>query len=257
MSGLFDLSGKIALLTGASKGMGLAMAQALAEHGATVVISARKQEQLDIAADKINQACGSKKAIAIAANAGSKSELSILVDKARNQAGPIDIVIGNAGVNPYFGPTSEISDAAYEKTLKTNVQSNLWLTQLVADDMVKKGKGSLMFTSSIGAFKPSETLGTYNMSKLALIGLVRNLAAEYGPKGLRFNAICPGLIRTDFARELWENPEVKTKIEREIPLRRLGEADDIKGLAIFLASDASQYMTGQALTVCGGSTMWA
>ena len=141
--------------------------------------------------------------------------------------------------------------------MTTNVQSNLWLTQLVAEDMIQKGNGSLMFTSSIGAFKPSEMLGTYGMSKLALIGLVRNLAAEYGPKGLRFNAICPGLIKTDFARELWENPQAKTRIEREIPLRRLGEAEDLKGLAVFLASDASRYMTGQALTVCGGSNMWA
>ena len=180
-----------------------------------------------------------------------------MVESARSSAGPIDIVVGNAGVNPYFGPTSEISDAAYEKTMTTNVQSNLWLTQLVAEDMIQKGNGSLMFTSSIGAFKPSEMLGTYGMSKLALIGLVRNLAAEYGPKGLRFNAICPGLIKTDFARELWENPQAKTRIEREIPLRRLGEAEDLKGLAVFLASDASPYMTGQALTVCGGSNMWA
>ena len=257
MSKLFDLNGKVALLTGASKGMGLAMATGLAEHGATVIISARKQDQLEVAAEQINKICGAKKAIAVAANAGSKTELAALVESARSSAGPIDIVVGNAGVNPYLGPTSEISDAAYEKTITTNVQSNLWLAQFVAEDMIQKGNGSLMFTSSIGAFKPSETLGTYGMSKLALIGLVRNLAAEYGPKGLRFNAICPGLIKTDFARELWENPQTKTRIEREIPLRRLGEAEDLKGLAVFLASDASRYMTGQALTVCGGSNMWA
>jgi len=257
MSKLFDLNRKVALLTGASKGMGLAMATGLAEHGATVIISARKQDQLEAAAQQINKTCRAEKALAFAANAGSKSELEALVESARSSAGPIDIVVGNAGVNPYFDPTSEISDAAYEKTMTTNVQSNLWLTQLVAEDMIQKGNGSLMFTSSIGAFKPSEMLGTYGMSKLALIGLVRNLAAEYGPKGLRFNAICPGLIKTDFARELWENPQAKTRIEREIPLRRLGEAEDLKGLAVFLASDASRYMTGQALTVCGGSNMWA
>lgn len=257
MSKIFDLNGKVALLTGASKGMGLAMATGLAEHGATVIISARKQDQLEAAAGQINKTCGAERAIAVAANAGSKTELAALVESARSSAGPIDIVVGNAGVNPYFGPISEISDAAYEKTMTTNVQSNLWLTQLVAEDMIQKGNGSLMFTSSIGAFKPSETLGTYGMSKLALIGLVRNLAAEYGPKGLRFNAICPGLIKTDFARELWENPQAKTRIEREIPLQRLGEAEDLKGLAVFLASDASRYMTGQALTVCGGSNMWA
>jgi NAD(P)-dependent dehydrogenase (short-subunit alcohol dehydrogenase family) len=256
MSTLFDLSEKVALLTGASKGMGLAMATALAQHGATVVISARKQEQLDLAVEEINTACGTKRAIAVAANVGNKEALEALVQTAHSSAGPIDIVVGNAGVNPYYGPTSEISDKAYEKTMATNVQSNLWLAQLTVADMVAKGNGSMMFTSSIGAFKPSEMLGNYGMSKLALIGLVRNLAEEFGPKGVRFNAICPGLIRTDFARELWDNPEAKEKVEQEIPLRRLGEAEDLKGLAVYLGSDASRYMTGQALTVCGGSNMW-
>ncbi|MDK3018272.1 SDR family NAD(P)-dependent oxidoreductase [Pseudodonghicola flavimaris] len=253
---LFDLSGKVALLTGASKGMGLQMATALAEQGATVVISARKMDQLTAAAESINAAVGAERAIPVACNVGYKDQLAELVQTARAKAGPIDIVVGNAGVNPYYGPTSEIPDEAYEKTMSANVQSNLWLAQLVAPDMIASGKGSMMFTSSVGAFKPSLKLGTYGMSKLALIGLVRNLAAEFGPKGIRVNAICPGLIRTDFARELWDKPEVAAKITAEIPLRRLGEPEDFKGLAVFLASDASRYMTGQALTVCGGSNMW-
>ncbi len=254
---LFDLSGKTAVLTGASKGMGLAMATALAEHGARVVISARNQDQLETAAQTINSLCGKDMAIPIVANAGQREALENLVETARSRAGSIDIVIGNAGVNPHFGPTSEISDAAYQKTMTTNVQSNLWLAQLTVPDMVKKGAGSVIFTASVAALKPSEQLGTYGMSKLALIGLTRNLAQEFGPHGVRFNAICPGLIRTDFARELWENPKVEDRIQQQIPLRRLGEADDLKGLAVFLASDASRYMTGQALTVCGGSNMWA
>jgi NAD(P)-dependent dehydrogenase (short-subunit alcohol dehydrogenase family) len=257
MSPLFDLSGKTAVLTGASKGMGLAMATALAEHGARVVISARNQDQLETAAQTINSLCGKDMAIPVVANAGQREALENLVETARSRAGSIDIVIGNAGVNPYFGPTSEISDAAYQKTMTTNVQSNLWLAQLTVPDMVKKGAGSVIFTASVAALKPSEQLGTYGMSKLALIGLTRNLAQEFGPHGVRFNAICPGLIRTDFARELWENPKVEDRIQQQIPLRRLGEADDLKGLAVFLASDASIYMTGQALTVCGGSNMWA
>lgn len=252
---MFDLTGKVALLTGASKGMGLAMARGLAQHGATVVISARKQDQLDAAAADIN-AMGQGRAIGAACNVGYKDQLAALVEKTRAEAGPIDIVIGNAGVNPYYGKTSQIPDDAYEKTMKANVQSNLWLAQLAVPDMVAKGSGSMMFTSSIGAFKPSEMLGTYGMSKLALIGLVRNLAAEFGPAGVRFNAICPGLVKTDFARELWDNPEVEKRIQGEIPLRRLGEPDDFAGLAVYLASDASRYMTGQALTVCGGSNMW-
>ncbi|MFT7596900.1 MAG: NAD(P)-dependent dehydrogenase (short-subunit alcohol dehydrogenase family) [Paracoccaceae bacterium] len=254
--GLFDLSGRVALLTGASKGMGLAMATGLAEQGATVVVSARKMDQLEAAVDQINSACGANRAIPVACNVGYKDQLQALVDKTRADAGPIDIVVGNAGVNPYYGPTSEIPDDAYEKTMAANVQSNLWLAQMAVQDMVDKGNGSMMFTSSIGAFKPSVMLGTYGMSKLALIGLVRNLAMEFGPKGVRFNTICPGLIRTDFARELWDNPEAVKRAQQDIPLRRLGEADDLKGIAVYLASDASRYMTGQALTVCGGSNMW-
>ncbi|RMC37605.1 SDR family NAD(P)-dependent oxidoreductase [Paracoccus alkanivorans] len=252
---MFDLTGKTALLTGASRGMGFAMAKALAEHGATVVISARKQDQLDTAAAEIN-AMGKGKAHGIACNIGYKDQLQALVDKTRSVAGKIDVVIGNAGVNPYYGPTSEIPDEAYEKTMRANVQSNLWLAGMVVPDMIEKGSGSMAFTSSIGAFKPSVMLGTYGMSKLALIGLVRNLAAEFGPKGVRFNAICPGLVRTEFARELWDNPDVEKRIQNDIPLRRLGEPEDFAGLAVFLASDASRYMTGQALTVCGGSNMW-
>jgi NAD(P)-dependent dehydrogenase (short-subunit alcohol dehydrogenase family) len=256
MGKLFDLTGRVAVLTGASKGMGLHMAKALAAHGATVVISARKQDQLDAAAAEINTATGAERAIPVACNVGYKDQLQALVDTARDRAGPIDIVVGNAGVNPYYGPTSEIPDDAYEKTMAANVQSNLWLARMVVPDMVAKKNGSMMFTSSIGAFKPSVMLGTYGMSKLALIGLVRNLAAEFGPDGVRFNAICPGLVKTDFARELWDNPKVEERIRNEIPLRRLGEPEDFEGLAVFLASDASRYMTGQALTVCGGSNMW-
>ncbi|MCA0135327.1 SDR family NAD(P)-dependent oxidoreductase [Pseudosulfitobacter pseudonitzschiae] len=256
MSKMFDLTGKVALLTGASKGMGLAMATALAEHGATVVISARKQDQLDEAAADINQAVGATRAHGVACNVGYKDQLQALVDQTRKIAGPIDIVVGNAGVNPYYGKTSQIPDDAYHKTMNANVLSNQWLATMVAPDMIEKGAGSMMFTSSIGAFKPSEMLGTYGMSKLALIGLVRNLAQEFGPQGIRFNAICPGLVKTDFARELWDNPEVEKRIQGEIPLRRLGEPDDFGGLAVYLASDASKYMTGQALTVCGGSNMW-
>ena len=255
MSDLFDLTGKVALLTGASKGMGLAMATALADHGATVVISARKQDQLDAAAEQIT-ARGKGKAYGVSCNVSYKDQLQALVDKTHELAGPIDVVIGNAGVNPYYGVTSEIPDDAYEKTMKANVQSNLWLSQMVVPDMIEKGNGSLAFTSSIGAFKPSVMLGTYGMSKLALIGLCRNLAAEFGPKGIRFNAICPGLVKTEFARELWDNPEVENRIKNDIPLRRLGEPEDFAGLAVLLASDASKYMTGQALTVCGGSNMW-
>ena len=257
MAGMFDLTGKVALLTGASRGMGRQMALGLARQGATVVISSRKQDQLDAAAAEINAACGATRAHAVAANAGRKGDLEALVARARELAGPIDILVGNAGVNPHYGPISEIPDDAYEKIMQTNVQANLWLTRLVVPDMAAKGRGSLIFTASVGAFKPSPTLGVYGMSKLALIGLVRNLALQYGPQGIRANAVCPGVVKTDFARALWDSPEGEERARTQVPLRRFGEPEDFAGVAVFLASDESSYMTGQALTLCGGTNMWA
>ena len=252
---LFDLTGKVALMTGASKGMGKAMAHALAAHGATVVISARTQETLDETAAEINKAVGAERVHAVAANAGRKQELETLVEKTHQLAGPVDILVGNAGVNVHYGPISEIPDDAYEKTMQVNVQANLWLARLVAPDMIEKGNGSMMFTASVGAFKPSDTLGVYGTSKLALIGLVRNLALEYGPKGIRANAICPGLVRTDFAKALTEDPVRRQRAEERTPVRRIGEPVDIAGVALFLASPASAYVTGQTIVADGGETI--
>jgi NAD(P)-dependent dehydrogenase (short-subunit alcohol dehydrogenase family) len=253
---LFDLTGKVALLTGASKGMGKAMAEGLAEHGARVVVSSRKLDQCEETAAGINERCGEGSAIAIACNIGYKEQLQALVDETHERLGDIDILVGNAGVNPFYGPMSEIPDGAFDKIMSTNVRSNHWLCQMVAPDMLKKGSGSIMITSSTGAFSGSETLGTYNISKLADIALVRNLAMEWGPKGVRVNAICPGLIRTDFAKALWDNEESVKRVNEQTPLRRLGEAEDFKGIVVYLASDASAYVTGQAMTVCGGTHMW-
>ena len=255
---LFDLTGKVALLTGASKGMGFAMAEGLAEHGAKVVISSRKLDQCELAAAEINEKCGAGSAVAIACNIGYKEQLQALVDQTRTQLGPIDILVANAGINPFYGPMSEIPDDAFDKIMASNVRSNHWLCQMVASDMIEKGAGSMMITASTGAFGPSLNLGTYGISKLADIGLVRNLAAELGPKGIRVNAICPGLIKTDFASALWNNPDALQSANDSTPLRRLGEAEDLKGLAVFLAAEgASGYITGQALTVCGGTHMWS
>lgn len=254
---LFDLSGKVALLTGASKGMGRAMATGLAEHGARVMLSSRKLDQCQAAADEINARCGAQRAFAVACNAGYKEQLQALVEATHAKLGRIDILVGNAGVNPFYGPMSKIPDEAYDKIMSTNVKANHWLVQMVAPDMVAKGSGSIMLTSSTGAFSPSLVLGTYNISKLALIALVRNLAAELGPNGVRVNAICPGIIKTDFAQALWDNREAEQRANQQIPLRRFGEADDLKGLAVFLAADSSSYVTGQALTVCGGASMWS
>ena len=253
---LFDLTGKVALLTGASKGMGLAMAEGLAEHGAKVVVSSRKLDQCEAACAAINARCGDGAATPIACNIGYKNQLEALVGETRDRLGPIDILVANAGINPFYGPMSEIPDSAFDKIMNSNVRSNHWLAHMVAPDMVANGGGSMMITSSTGAFNGSLTLGTYSISKLADIALVRNLALEYGPNGVRVNAICPGLIKTDFARALWDNDDAKRNAETQTPLRRLGESDDLKGIAVFLAAPASAYVTGQAIAVCGGTHMW-
>lgn len=252
---LFDLTGKVALLTGASKGIGLAMAEGLAEHGAQVVVSSRKLEQCQAAAESINARCGPDAALPLACNAGHKEQLENLVQATRAQRGRIDILVCNAAANPYFGPMLGISDAAFDKIMAVNLKATHWLCHMVAPEMAERGEGSILVTSSIVAFSPSDALGVYGISKVAALGLVRNLALELGPKGVRVNAICPGLVKTDFARALWENEKAAQAAARQTPLRRLGAPEDLKGAAVFLASPASAYMTGQALTVCGGTHM--
>ena len=252
---LFDLTGQVALITGASKGMGRCMAIGLAKHGSKVVVSSRKLDQCEAVVAEINEMCGEERAIAVACNVGYKDQLENLVNETRERLGPIDTLVANAGVNPFYGSMSEIPDEAFDKIMGTNVRSNHWLCQMVAPDMLEKGRGSIMITSSTGAFAGSETIGTYNISKVADIGLVRNLALEWGPKGIRVNAICPGLIRTDFAKALWDNPEAAQRVTEQTPLRRFGEAEDFEGIVVYLASDASAYMTGQAITICGGTHM--
>ncbi|MBC9867091.1 MAG: glucose 1-dehydrogenase [Opitutae bacterium] len=253
---MFDLTGRVALLTGSSKGMGAAMAEGLAEQGAKVVISSRKIDVCRATAKAINEKVGREAAIPIACNAGYKDQLEALVDETRSKLGKIDICVGNAGVNPYYGPMNDISDGAYEKTMRNNVQCNLWLCQMVKPDMEEKKRGSILITASVGAFSPSTTLGTYNISKMAAIALVRNLAAEWGPLGIRVNALCPGLVKTDFAKALWANPEAAKQAIARTPLRRLGEAQDFKGIAAFISSDEASWITGQALTICGGTDMF-
>ncbi len=253
---MFDLTNRIALLTGSSKGMGAAMAEGLAEQGAKVVISSRNLDACETTAQSINQKTGRESAIAIACNAGYKEQLQALVEETRDRLGKIDILVGNAGVNPYYGPMTEVPDSAYEKTMKTNVQSNLWLAQIVAPDMVEKKRGSILLTASVAAFRPSTALGVYGISKTAVVALARNLAAEFGPHGIRVNALCPGLVKTDFAKALWDDPEATRKAVEQTPLRRLGEAEDFKGIAAFISSDEASWITGQALTICGGTDMF-
>lgn len=249
---LFDLSGKVAIVTGSSRGIGRAIATALAEAGCRVVISSRKQEACDTVAGAINAACGAERAIAIAASIASKEALRTLVEEARERLGPVGILVCNAASNPYYGPMEGIGDEAFRKILDNNILSSHWLAQMVAPDMKKNGGGSIVLVSSIGGFFGSATIGAYNLSKAADFQLVRNLAVELGEYGIRVNALAPGVTRTDFARALWDDPRAEAMLDRTIPLGRIGEPEDLAGAALFLASPAGRYVTGQAVVVDGG-----
>ncbi|MFL6723952.1 MAG: SDR family oxidoreductase [Sphingomicrobium sp.] len=252
---LFDLTNKVAIVTGSSRGIGLAIAAAMAEHGARVVISSRKQDACEEVAHAINAQHGDERAIAVAANISSKDDLQHLVDEARKAFGRIDVLVCNAASNPYYGPMAGISDEQFRKILDNNVIANHWLISMVAPEMLERGEGSIIIVSSIGGLTSSTMIGAYNISKAADFQLARNLAAEFGPRGVRVNCIAPGLVKTDFARALWEDPDTLKAVTRSTPLRRIGEPHEIAGAAVYLASPASTFMTGQAMIVDGGSTI--
>ena len=252
---LFDLTDKVAAVTGSSRGIGRAIAEALAEQGAKVVISSRKAEACREAADAINARHGGDSAIVVPANISSKEELQNLADETRRQLGQIDILVCNAASNPYYGPMAGISDEQFRKILDNNIVSNHWLIQMVAPEMLEREEGSIVIVSSIGGLKASPVIGAYNISKAADFQLARNLAAEFGPRQVRVNCIAPGLIRTVFARALWENPQTLKLVTDLTPMKRIGEPEEIAGAAVFLASKASSFMTGQAIVVDGGSTI--
>lgn len=255
MSNMFDLTGKVAIVTGSSRGIGRAIAEALAEAGARVVISSRNQASCDEAAAAVNARHGEERAIAIEASISNKAALEALVGKTQDRLGPIDILFCNAASNPYYGPTLGISDDQFRKILDNNIMSNHWLVQLVAPGMIERRSGTIVIVSSVGAYIGSDTIGTYHLSKAADLQMVRNLAVEFGPHKVRVNAISPGVTRTAFARALWENPEAEAAFSRQLPLRRIGEPGEMAGAALFLASDASSYVTGQSIIVDGGMTI--
>ncbi len=251
----FDLTGKTALITGSSRGIGLATAQEMAANDAKVVISSRKQDACDAAAADINAKYGEGTAIAVACNISDKDRLQNLVDQTREAFGQIDILVCNAASNPYYGPMSGIADEQFRKILDNNILSNHWLIQMVAPEMRERKEGSIILISSIGGLVASTTIGAYNISKAADFQLARNLAAEFGRDGVRVNCIAPGIIKTDFAKALWENPKLMGHIERATPLGRIGEPSEIAGAAVFLASSASTFMTGQSMVIDGGTTI--
>lgn len=252
---IFDLTGCVAIVTGSSRGIGRAAAEALAAQGARVAISSRDQAACDAVAAEINARHGETRAIAVAANISDKAALVALVEATRAAFGPIDALVCNAATNPYYGPLADISDAQFRKILDNNILSNHWLIQLVAPEMRARRRGSIVIVSSIGGMRGSPVIGAYNVSKAADLQLARNYAVEFGPDNVRVNCIAPGLIRTDFARALWEDPKQAARMNAVTPLRRIGEPEEIAGAVVFLASDASRYMTGQALVIDGGVTI--
>lgn len=252
---IFDLTGCVAIVTGSSRGIGRAAAEALAAQGARVAISSRDQAACDAVAGEINARHGETRAIAVAANISDKAALAALVEATRAAFGPIDALVCNAATNPYYGPLAGISDAQFRKILDNNILSNHWLIQLVAPEMRARRRGSIVIVSSIGGMRGSPVIGAYNVSKAADLQLARNYAVEFGPDNVRVNCIAPGLIRTDFARALWEDPKQAARMNAVTPLRRIGEPEEIAGAVVFLASDASRYMTGQALVIDGGVTI--
>lgn len=251
--GLFDLTGKSALITGSTRGIGLAIARRMAEAGARVVISSRNQQACDEVAAQINAEGGS--AIAVACNINDRAQLEGLVKKTSEHFAAIDILVCNAALNPHYGPSQQIPDEAFDKIMNANIGSAHRLCQLVIPGMAERGGGAVVIVSSIAGLKGSRMLGAYGISKAADMQLARNLAVEWGPNNVRVNCIAPGLVRTDFARALWENPETYAATVAQYPLRRIGEPDEIAGAAIYLASAAGSFTTGQTLVVDGGGTI--
>jgi len=250
---MFDLTGQVAVVTGSTKGIGRAIAEELARAGAKVVISSRKAEACEeVAAAIVKEG---HEAIAIPCHIGRRADCEALIAKTREKWGRIDTLVCNAAINPYYGPLTGLADEVFNKVMETNVRSNLWLANLVRPEMAARRDGSIIIVSSIGGLKGTEILGIYAISKAADMQLARNLAVEWGPDNIRVNCIAPGLVKTDFARALWEDPELRKGSEDRTALRRLGEPEDIAGAAVFLASRAGRWITGQTIVIDGGRTI--
>jgi NAD(P)-dependent dehydrogenase (short-subunit alcohol dehydrogenase family) len=253
MSTPFDLTGRTAVVTGSSRGIGRSIAQTMAGMGARVVISSRKGEACELVAAGIREKGG--EAAVIPCNVSRRTEVEALIRGAEAQFGPIDILVCNAAVNPYYGPLGEIPDEAFDKIMGANVKSNLWLCSLAIPGMAERGGGSVIIVSSIAGIRGTEMIGAYGISKAADFALARNLAVEWGPRNVRVNCIAPGLVKTDFARALWEDEKALERRNRATPLRRIGSPDEIGGVAAFLASPAASFITGQVIVADGGVTI--
>ena len=250
LSQKFDLSGKVAIITGSSKGIGEAMARGMAEAGASVVISSRKQDAVDSVAQKFRD--DGLKATGIACHVGEEEQLKNLVEKTVETYGGVDILVNNAAINPVWTPISQMDGAIFDKMMQVNVKSCFLLANFCYPHMVKRGGGSVIHISSVEGLKPSFGLGVYSMTKAAVIMLAQNQAKEWGSDKIRVNAICPGLVKTKLSAGLWSNEAILKKYEESIPLGRMAMPDEMVGLALFLASEASSYTTGGVFTADGG-----
>ncbi|MGE0153623.1 MAG: SDR family NAD(P)-dependent oxidoreductase [Reyranellaceae bacterium] len=250
---LFDLGGKVAIVTGSSKGIGRSIAAQMARHGAKVVISSRKAGPCEEVAADINRQGGT--AIAVPANISEQAHLEHLVAETRRQLGPVDIVVCNAASNPHYGPMMGLPDDMFDKIMRNNILSSLWLVKLALPDMQARKDGAVILISSIAGIKGSQTLGAYGVSKAADMALVRNLAIELGKDNIRVNAIAPGLIKTDFAKPLWDSKENADYFLGSQAIKRLAEPDDIGGIAVMLAAPAGRFVTGQVIVADGGATI--
>ena len=253
VNSLFDLTRKVAVITGSTRGIGRAIAEAMARAGAKVVISSRKADKCA----EVAQAIKSEgwEATPIACNIGKREDLERLVAETKQCYGRIDSLVCNAAVNPYFGPMAQAPDEAFTKIIDSNVRSNLWLCNLVIPEMAERRDGTVIIVSSIGGLKGSSMLGLYCISKAADMQLARTLAVEWGSSNIRANCIAPGLVRTDFARALWEDPKTLARSEAACPLGRIGEPEEIAGMAVLLASRAGNWITGQTFVIDGGATI--
>ena len=255
MSSLFDLSGKVAIVTGSTKGIGEAIVRRMAEHGARVVVSSRKADNCETVAASIQEAHGKDSAMAVACNISKKEDLQALVNKTIAAWGRLDILVCNAAVNPFFGSSQDIPDEAFDRILSSNIKSNHWLCQMVVPTMQKQKDGVIILISSIAGLQGSPVLGTYGVSKAADLQLARNLAVEFGPDNIRANCIAPGLIKTYFSTALWSDENNLKRTTATTPLRRIGVPDEIAGAAVFLASPSGRFTTGHKIVIDGGVTI--
>lgn len=253
MSNPFSLDGQVAIITGSSKGIGRSIAETMAGLGAKVVISSRKVDACEAVAAEIR--AGGGEALVVPCNVSRKEDVAALVARTREHWGRIDVMVSNAAVNPHYGPLSTLTDEAFDKIMDSNVKANIWFANLVLPEMAERGGGNMIIVSSIGGLRGTPVIGAYGISKAADFALARNLAVEWGPKNVRVNCIAPGLIKTDFARALWEDEENLKLRTATTPLRRIGTADEIGPVAAFLASSAASYITGQVIVADGGVTI--